>query len=111
MKVMFLDFNGVLDTYYNMDEINIDNLKRLKNSYFYTGRFTKHLEEIEDYLSTNNEIENFCIIDDDYDMEKFKDYLVKLPSQMKEGQMGLDDEHMLMAIKILNNNKKKSLKK
>lgn len=66
MKVLFLDFNGVLDTYYNMDEINIDNLRR----------FTKHLEEIEDYLSTNNEIENFCIIDDDYDMEKFKDHLV-----------------------------------
>ena len=31
MNVIFLDFNGVLDTYENIDEINIDNLKRLKN--------------------------------------------------------------------------------
>lgn len=31
MKVIFLDFNGVLDTYENMDEINPDNLQRLKH--------------------------------------------------------------------------------
>ena len=31
MKVIFLDFNGVLDTYDNMDEINPDNLNRLKH--------------------------------------------------------------------------------
>lgn len=30
MKVIFLDFNGVLDTYERMDEINFDNLERLK---------------------------------------------------------------------------------
>lgn len=30
MDVIFLDFNGVLDTYENMDEINEGNLQRLK---------------------------------------------------------------------------------
>lgn len=31
MNVIFLDFNGVLDTYENMDEINKENLQRLKH--------------------------------------------------------------------------------
>ena len=31
MNVIFLDFNGVLDTYENMDEINEGNLQRLKH--------------------------------------------------------------------------------
>ena len=60
MKIIFLDFNGVLDTYDNMNEIDQNNLKRLKyiidktnakvvisssikNSYYYTGSFNKHL--------------------------------------------------------------------
>ena len=30
MKVVFLDFNGVLDTYENMDVVDPDNLNRLK---------------------------------------------------------------------------------
>lgn len=30
MKVIFLDFNGILDTYENMDVIDSDNLNRLK---------------------------------------------------------------------------------
>lgn len=30
MKVIFLDFNGVLDTSFKIDEINYDNLQRLK---------------------------------------------------------------------------------
>lgn len=63
MNVIFLDFNGVLDTYENMDEINEENLQRLKyivdetnakvvissslkNSYYYTGRFSEHLKNI-----------------------------------------------------------------
>lgn len=29
MKVIFLDFNGIVDTYKEMDEINFDNLNRL----------------------------------------------------------------------------------
>ena len=60
MKVIFLDFNGVLDTWDEMDEINYDNLERLKkisldteakivissslkNSYWYTGKMSKML--------------------------------------------------------------------
>lgn len=63
MKVIFLDFNGVLDTYENMDQINEYNLKRLKhivdktqakivissslkNSYYHTGHFSVHLKNI-----------------------------------------------------------------
>ena len=144
MKVIFLDFNGVLDTYYNMDEINYDNLSRLKhivdetgakvvissslkNSYYYTGHLSNFLqsiikrieefgievigitpyadtreEEIELYLNQHQEVDNYCILDDDYEMERLKEHLVKLPSQIQEGQMGLDDIHMLESIKILN---------
>ena len=121
MKVIFLDSNGVLDTHDNMDEINYNNLQRLKcvvnetnakvvissslkNSYYYTGHLSKHLqeiikqienegieviditpkaktreEEIELYLHEHPEIENFCIIYDDYEMNNLKDNLVKLP--------------------------------
>lgn len=149
MKVVFLDFNGVLDTYEKMDEINYDNLQRLKfiineteakivissslkNSYFYTGHFSKRLQsiiekieedgmevigitpkagnredEIKLYLSQHQEIENFCILDDDYEMEDLKEHLVKLPPQIQKGQTGLDDVHMNMAIDILNNSTKK----
>lgn len=148
MKVIFLDFNGVLDTYDNMDEINSTNLQRLKtivdktgaqivissslkNSYYHTGHLSKKLkdiinelervgieviditpnaktreEEINLYLDMHPQIENFCIIDDDYEMESLKENLVKLPSQMNEGQMGLEDIHMNMAIKILIKQKK-----
>lgn len=148
MKVIFLDFNGVLDNYDNMDEINPTNLQRLKtivdktdakivissslkNSYYHTGYLSKKLkdiinelervgieviditpnaktreEEINLYLEMHPEIENFCIIDDDYEMETLKENLVKLPSQMNEGQMGLEDIHMNMAIKILNGHTK-----
>lgn len=144
MKVIFLDFNGVLDTYDNMDEINPQNLNRLKhivdecnakvvissslkNSYYKTGQFSKKLtqivkelqevgikiigitpqannrqEEIELYLENHPEVQQFCILDDDYEMERLNEHLVKLPSQQEEGQLGLDDVHMNMAIKILN---------
>lgn len=57
MNVIFWDFNGVLDTYENIDKINKENLQRLKyivdetnakvvissflkNSYYYTGYFS-----------------------------------------------------------------------
>lgn len=146
MNVIFLDYNGVLDTNDNMDVINLDNLQRLKhivdetnskvvlttskkNSFYITGVLNKSLqedinlmetngievigitpkantreEEIELYLNQHQEIENFCIIDDDYDMEKFINNLVKLPNQIEDGQMGLDDYHMNIAIKILKRN-------
>lgn len=143
MKVIFLDFNGVLDTYDNMDVINPDNLNRLKriidktgakvvissslkNTYFYIGQHNRLFksiikelmdagidvigitpqadtreEEIKLYLQQHPEVTNFCILDDDYDMEGLKENLVKLPPQMQEGQMGLEDIHMNMAIDIL----------
>ena len=148
MKVVFLDYNGVLDTSVNMDEVDYLNLQRLrriiketgakivltssiKNSYCITGIYnrqflklkdrlisegleildiTKYLEtrelEILDYLKTHNNIENYCIIDGDYEMDSLKNHLVKLPNQMEEGQMGLDDYHNDMAIKILKRNDK-----
>lgn len=70
MNVIFLDFNGVLDTYEMMDVINKDNLNRLKmivaatnskivissslkNSYYYLGNFSKKLEEIIQILEDN----------------------------------------------------------
>lgn len=144
MKIIFLDFNGILDTYENMDEINPDNLKRLKqiiestnakvvissslkNSYYYLGSYSKHLkeiietlenygievigitplratreEEIKNYLLDHPEVENYCILDDDYEMEDLKTNLVKLPLQNFIGQTGLEDSHMEKAIKILN---------
>lgn len=37
MKVIFLDFNGVLDTSFKIDEINYDNLQRLKLIVSVTG--------------------------------------------------------------------------
>src|SRR5574344_731394 len=48
MKVIFLDFNGVLDTYEEMNIINKENLERLKkivdltNSYFVISLFIKN---------------------------------------------------------------------
>ena len=152
MNVIFLDYNGVLDTYENMDVTNRENLLRLKNivletnskivissslknSYYYTGHFTRHLsniikemqeedieiigitpkaenrqEEIQLYLETHPEVENFCIIDDDYFMERFSNHMVKLPNQIIPGQSGLDDYHMNIAINILKGNNKSKKK-
>lgn len=89
----------------------------LKNSYYYTGKFSDKLkevitlieingievigitpkarsreEEIQKYLDEHPEIDNFVIIDDDYEMDMFKEHLVKLPSQMIQRQMGLDEK-------------------
>lgn len=146
MNIIFLDFNGVLDTFENIDEINIDNLNRLKyiieetkskvvissslkNSYYYTGHYNQILqniikeletigievigitpkantreEEIKLYLHYHPEVSNYCILDDDYEMESLKDNLVKLTPQMDKGQ-GLDDISMHKAIRILKRNK------
>ena len=104
MTVIFLDFNGILDTNLNMDVIDEGNLERLrqvvlltgakvvissslKNTYYYTGRYSRLLqsiidrllesgidvigitpkaesreEEIKIYLSMHPEIDNFCIL-------------------------------------------------
>ena len=147
-KVIFLDYNGVIDTRIKMNEINLANVNRLKylvkitNSvivissslrypYFDLNYFsnifyklTKELLdyglpiigmlpccnhnrelEIKAYLETHPSITNFCIIDDDYDMVSFKENMVKLISQLAPQSTGLDDEHMHMAINILNRKK------
>lgn len=143
MNVIFLDFNGVLDTNLNMDVIDQGNLLRLKslvdmfdakvvissslkNPFYYTGRYSRLFQSILDtllesgidvigitpkgnsreeeilmYLNSHPEISNYCILDDDYDMEKLKEHLVKLPMQMSEGQMGFTQEYLDKAIGIL----------
>lgn len=143
MNIIFLDFNGVLDTNDNMDVIDEGNLKRLKhlvdmfnakvvissslkNSYYYTGRYSKLLqgiidtlltngidvigltpkaeereEEIRMYLDNHPEVSNYCILDDDYEMESLSDHLVKMPMQMSDGQMGFTQEYLEQAIRIL----------
>lgn len=143
MNVIFLDFNGVLDTNLNMDVIDQGNLMRLKNlvdmfdakvvissslknPFYYNGRHSKMFqsileqlleagidvigitpqgnsreEEITMYLNDHPNISNYCILDDDYDMGSLKDHLVKLPTQMSEGQMGFTQEYMDKAIRIL----------
>ncbi len=156
MKIIFLDFNGILDTWENFDVIDESNLKRLqrivveteakvvitsscKNNYNRTGVMGPILkmlvetllvsgidvvgivpnsstreEEIAMYLEVHPEIENFVILDDDYDMLRFKDNLIKLPSQsVGIGQNGLEDKHVDDAIRILgkslNNDNKRRL--
>lgn len=143
MNIIFLDFNGVLDTHEEMDVINEVNLLRLKNivdqtnsyvvitsslknGYYRTGLMSSKLcelitrlekenikvlgftpqaqsreEEIKKYLESNREVTNYCILDDDYYMESLKENLVKLPSQMNKNQVGLNEEYMNKAIKIL----------
>ena len=134
MKVIFMDFNGILDTYDKIDEINISNLERLKNVcelcdakvvYSSSNRYSKfgkdliiqmiemglnivgvtpklssRQEEILKYLEDNREIDNYCILDDDYDMKIFGDRMLKLPTQ-GPGSMGFTDEYYEKAIHIL----------
>lgn len=146
MNVIFLDFNGVLDTWENMNEVNQDNLNRLKRivdetgskvvitssvktSYFFVGMFNtvfKYLaktltdagieivgitplargkaNEIKIYLDAHPEVKNFCILDDEGEMEPFKENFVKLPIQSEENPSGLTDEHVDQALAILNRN-------
>lgn len=144
MKVIFLDFNGILDTYENMDVIDSDNLNRLKrivdecnakvvlttsnkNNYYRSGMIRGILkyiidslleagidvigmvpmldsreDEIHAYLDMHPEVEEFVILDDDYDMPSFRDNLILLPSQMIGiEQRGLEDEHVEKAISTL----------
>ncbi len=143
MNVIFLDFNGILDTNDNMDVIDEGNLNRLKtlvdmfdakvvissslkNSFYYTGKYSKLLQSVIDrllevgidvigitpkcdsreeeilmYLGNHPEVSNYCILDDDYDMERLKEHLVKLPTQMSESQMGFTQEYLDKAIAVL----------
>lgn len=140
MNVIFLDFNGVLDTYEEMDIINKDNLLRLKkivdetdskivissslkNNSFKEGTYTNNLvnylinplkeldidvigitpnkdtreEEITEYLVNHPEINNFLILDDEYEFNKYKNNFIKLDYLGN----GLEDKHINKAIKIL----------
>lgn len=141
MKVIFLDFNGIVDTYEDLDVINMGNLNRLKKLceetgsrivYTSSGRFSrfgrelinemltngldiiditpkidnKREEEIKMYLNCNPQIENYCILDDDFDMPSMKEHLVKLPVQ-SPGSLGFTEEYYEQALKILS--KKKEL--
>ena len=143
MNVIFLDFNGVLDTHEIFDVIDVGNLERLrkivmetdskvvvssslKNTYYFTGhhcRLFKYLVnalesvgievigftpkgenrevEIIKYLREHPEIDNYCILDDDYDMKSLNDHLVKIPNQMSKECKGLEDKYVDLAIKIL----------
>ena len=59
-------------------------------------------DEIHAYLDMHPEVEEFVILDDDYDMPSFRDNLILLPSQMIGiEQRGLEDEHVEKAISIL----------
>ena len=134
MKIIFLDFNGVLDTWENMDIINDDNLNRLKrlvdetdsnvvysssnrysrfgksimlklissgiNIVGVTPKLSSREDEIKTYLNEHPDIVNYCIIDDDYDMESMKEHMVKLPVQ-SEGSLGFTDEYYQQALNIL----------
>ena len=62
--------------------------------------------EIRMYLETHPDIDSFCILDDDYYMESFKDNLIKLVYQNDKGN-GLTDQDVLKAINILNGYQKK----
>ena len=98
----------------------------LKNSFYLTGHYSKLLqgivdvlletgidivgitpqgssreEEIKMYIDNHPEISNYCILDDDYDMESLKEHLVKLPTQMNDGQKGFTQEYLDKAISIL----------
>ena len=133
MKVIFLDFNGIVDTYEDMDEINLDNLERLKKlctlcnaSVVYSSsnrysRFGRELiskmmelglniigvtpklnsreEEIRKYLEEHPEIDNYVILDDDYDMD-FGNRMIKLPMQ-GPGSLGFTEEYYDKAVNVL----------
>lgn len=154
MKVLFLDFNGILDTWYDMNHIQYDNLQRLKkiirvtgakivisssikNNYWRHGTisgslrmlldrliseglevvgFTPYADtrehEIMIYLHEHPEVENYVILDDDYDMEELREHLVKLPCQnIGKSQIGLQDVHAEEAIRILGRLPEEEIKK
>lgn len=135
MKVIFLDFNGILDTYENLDVIDEGNISRLKQLcditgssvvYSSSGRFSvlgreimqqiidygidiigvtpkinnNREEEIRMYLEKHPEINNYCILDDDFDMPSIKEHLVKLPEQTR-GSVGFTEDYYQQALAIL----------
>lgn len=59
-------------------------------------------EEIKAWLSKNDYVESFIIIDDDSDMGELMDYLIQT-----NNYYGLEEEHVEKAIKLLNKNIKR----
>lgn len=142
MKVIFLDFNGVLDNSENFNIVDPDNLailkevidetgakvvisSSIKNTYFYAGHHNRVMEylidvltennieisgltpwlknrekEIQDYLENNQDVEEYCILDDDYFFESMKEHMVKLKHQLLGGN-GLKEIDKNQIIKIL----------
>ena len=81
MNVIFLDFDGVLDTYhYN----SLEDIERKIDESTYLSMWKE--DEIIKYLEMHPEIEHYCIIDDDdtksimhwdvSDLEKVREHLV-----------------------------------
>ena len=59
-------------------------------------------DEIMMYLHDHPEIDNYVILDDDYDMERLSEHLVKLPPQsIGQNQLGLQKHYAEAAIAIL----------
>ena len=60
-------------------------------------------DEIKAYLSQHNEIESFCVIDDDdFDLKTLKEFLVKTTMNKNEfDEGGLQKRHIDEAVKIL----------
>ncbi len=60
--------------------------------------------EIKEYLSTHEDIESFCVIDDDIeDLETLRNYLITTSFNKTENDDGgLQESHINEAVKILN---------
>lgn len=141
MKVIFLDFDGVINDYLSFNSINDNNVEVLKqiinetnakvvvtsshkytyqqsnniedwsNSYYIKGLKEKGIDvfdytplvnhkreqEIIEYLKQHSEIEQYVILDDDYIIELLKEHEIYL-----DLQAGLQEKHIIPAIKILN---------
>lgn len=146
MKVIFLDFDGVINDYQSFNKINNYNIQVLKtiiketnakvvvtsshkykwqknndiedflNNYFVKGlkengidifdctpsleneiEDDKREREISEYLVNHPEITQYVILDDDYIIETHKEHQIFL-----DLQSGLNEKHIIPAIKILN---------
>ena len=64
------------------------------------NKYTRE-EEITAYLNSHPEVENFCILDDEFEFLKYKDNFVKTEFNGN----GIEDIHVNKAIKILNKKK------
>lgn len=114
MKVIFLDFNGVLDTHFKMDEIDYDNLQRLKfivsvtgakivissslkNTYWRSGMIRGLLKEVIDRLiSEGMDVIDFTPMMDSRE-DEIKLYLDNHPEV--SSYVILDDDYDMISMK------------